>query len=422
MSRIFSNDPKIDFVINPFRRLMDPASRIYLAAPYFSFAEPIVSAAAAGKHVHLLVGLNPATSPRALEEVHGVPGVDIRYLTRRFHAKIYIFDDAALLGSANLTDAGLHSNREAVICFDQEEDTADVDDILALFFELWGSARVLTKETLDRFTTAYEKHRRSGPDPDLAIEDVVGRAEPPNIDVASRHKSAKRIFEDELRQRVHEEYGPAYDEASEILNEEGLRRPDLSRLAPAFETNRFLNYVRLKHAVGDETWESAPLRNKEGRRTHIILYGQEWIAAEDHLVYEDYFVRLDTVDRIFKNADSLEDRTLDEITNGLMSIHAFTEQFRFVKGGAASLPTEFWNQNGNDLDRVKWTLSHLLYGKGDFIERLHDVLFDPSMKLRLFGRFCALELYGTVYPEECPPMNGRMAKALRFLGFDVKGA
>lgn len=37
-------------------------------------------------------------------------------------------------------------------------------------------------------------------------------------------------------------------------------------------------------------------------------------------------------------------------------------------------------------------------------------------------RFCALELYGTIRPTECPPINGRMAKALRYLGLDVRGA
>ena len=65
--------------------------------------------------------------------------------------------------------------------------------------------------------------------------------------------------------------------------------------------------------------------------------------------------------------------------------------------------------------------SHLLYGKGDFVERMHDILYDASFKLHLFGRFCALELYGTVKPEEYPPINRRMAKALRYLGYDVKG-
>ena len=69
--------------------------------------------------------------------------------------------------------------------------------------------------------------------------------------------------------------------------------------------------------------------------------------------------------------------------------------------------------------KVKATLGHLLHGSGGFIERLHDVLYDAKYKLNYFAKFSALELYGTVKPEECPPMNGRMAKALRFLGFDL---
>jgi hypothetical protein len=81
-------------------------------------------AAFAGKPVQLLIGLNSATSPAAVAEVYKLPNVSARYRTRRFHAKIFLFDDAALLGSANLTTAGLLLNREAVICLDQRADTA----------------------------------------------------------------------------------------------------------------------------------------------------------------------------------------------------------------------------------------------------------------------------------------------------------
>lgn len=221
---------------------------------------------------------------------------------------------------------------------------------------------------------------------------------------------------------MHEQYGPAFAEVSGILEGEGLRRDDLAELALPFETNRFLNYIRLTHVIGDEAWQSAPRRGREERRAEVIRYGREWSTVEDHRVPEGFFTRLDTVKEVFSDSDSFGDRDQREITDGLMSIHAFTEQFRFVKGGEENLPTEFWNRNGNDVSRVRSTLSHLLYGSGDFIERLHDTLFDPARKLGRFGRFCALELYGTVNPEECPPMNGRMAKALRFLGFNVKGA
>jgi hypothetical protein len=104
-----------------------------------------------------------------------------------------------------------------------------------------------------------------------------------------------------------------------------------------------------------------------------------------------------------------------------MSIHAFHEQIRFVKGGTAQLPIAFWSDNNQDVTKVRRTLAYLIHGSGDFIQRLHDVLYDPAMKLAYFGRFCALEIYGTIKPEDCSPMNGRMAKALRYLGFDVRG-
>ena len=66
-------------------------------------------------------------------------------------------------------------------------------------------------------------------------------------------------------------------------------------------------------------------------------------------------------------------------------------------------------------------MSDLIHRTGDFIQRLHDVLYDVEMKLGYFGYFCALELYGTLKPDECPPMKGRMAKALRYLGYEVRG-
>jgi hypothetical protein len=125
---------------------------------------------------------------------------------------------------------------------------------------------------------------------------------------------------------------------------------------------------------------------------------------------------------VFGTPGAIASASKEEVTFGLMSLHAFTEQFRFVKGGAVNLPLAFWAANNQDVTRVKETLTYLIHEPGDFILRLHDVLYDPSMKLGFFARFCALELFGTVKPEESPPMNGRIAKALRYLGFDVRGA
>jgi hypothetical protein len=74
------------------------------------------------------------------------------------------------------------------------------------------------------------------------------------------------------------------------------------------------------------------------------------------------------------------------------------------------------------IDRLRASLTYLIHGHVDFAPRLHDVLYDARLSLGLFGFFCAPELAGAVQPEDCPPMNGRMAKALHYLGFEVKAA
>lgn len=421
MTRIFSNGPG-SFVIAPFEKLIAGTSQLFLAAPYFTMAAPLLQAVKKGKTIQLLVGLNAATSPEALRQVHEVPGLAVRYLTSRFHAKIYIFGETALLGSSNLTDGGLYSNREAVICLDRPEDTDAIEEIRALFVELWDAGQVLTKEKLESFAKAHAAARKRAGDPDKDIEDAIGRAEPPNINVKSHEKSKERVFLEGLRQLVYEQYRPAFNEVTAILDEHNYRRPELSSVGIANETNRFLNYVRLSHVFGDEAWQTAPLRSPADRRSLISNLGEEWATADDSKVPEDYATWLVTVRQTFGTKDAINGATKEQITAALMSLHAFLEQLRFVKGGAKNLPTEFWKRNDDDLARVKSGLAHLLHGPDDFIKRLHDILYDPSRKLALFGRFCALELFGTVFPDICPPMNGRMAKALRYLGFDVKGA
>ena len=55
--------------------------------------------------------------------------------------------------------------------------------------------------------------------------------------------------------------------------------------------------------------------------------------------------------------------------------------------------------NSGGLDarrRVKKTLKCVLYGGGDFVVRLYDVLHGGAFKLRLFGLSCSLELFGTI--------------------------
>jgi phosphatidylserine/phosphatidylglycerophosphate/cardiolipin synthase-like enzyme len=187
MGRLFSNGPNRDFVRAVFERLAAGSSQLYLAAPYFNYAEPVIQAANSGKPVQLLIGLNSASSPQALSAVLGLAGISVRYFTHRFHAKLYIFDDAALVGSANLTDAGMMANREGVVCFERDEDQETIEEVRLLFAELWNDASVLTPDKLQAFATII-RTTKTGPDPDVAIEAALGRSTPKNINVESRKR------------------------------------------------------------------------------------------------------------------------------------------------------------------------------------------------------------------------------------------
>lgn len=395
------------------------SNNLWIAAPYVTETEELAEAAKAGKSVRLLVGLNDCTSAKALRDLHDIPGCMIRYFTRRFHAKIYVFDQAAMLGSSNLTDGGLCSNREATICLDSSE---DLIELRALFLELWESASVLTPQKLEDFERVHGSVRGGRPDYDPRLESIIGISEPTNIRVGSEKKSKERLFIEQLRREVYEEYKPAFDEVTNLLNTNNLRRNDLTGIGSAMETNRFLNWVRLSQAIGEDAWRETPLRpNPADRHGEILRLGQEWVQADRNKVPADYIDWLNTVRKVFANRETIQEVSKDQLTDGLLSIHAFHEQSRWKGGGKTGLAERFWAANDDDITRVKRTLRNLLFGPGDFIQRFHDLLYDPEFTLKYFGYFCALELFGTVRPDQYPPMNGRMAKALRYIGFNVRG-
>ncbi|MFG4729335.1 phospholipase D-like domain-containing protein [Pseudomonas aeruginosa] len=417
-SSIFTNSPGQDQVLRPFQRLISTASHIRLAAPYFTRPGEILEAAERGAKIDLLVGLNPATNPAALRQALEADNCSIRYFTDGFHAKIFLFDGVAMLGSANLTDGGLVSNREAVVLLDQPGDEERIRDLEALFAVLWDSAEVLTRQVYLKFKDAWEKASRmdSRDTPFQSLADV----EPPTVLAGSGHKTAQQHYLSDLRKTIYEQYLPAFEEVAAILREQGTRRPEFNGLAWGPEVNRYLNWVRLEHAPGDAAWQDAPIRRPQDRRTQIQTLVMEWLSTATPRIPEDYFELLETLHAVMESPESIRASSKEQIAAALMCVHAFSEQLRFTLGGAEALPAKFWEGNREDLGRVLDTLIYLIHGHEEFAARIGSVLYDPKYKLASFGRFCALELVGTLKPEQVPPINGRMAKALRFLGFDVR--
>lgn len=134
----------------------------------------------------------------------------------------------------------------------------------------------------------------------------------------------------------------------------------------------------------------------------------------------NYFELLQGLHSTLGTPESILASSRDQIAEALLCVHAFHNQLRFTRGGADRLPAKFWEGNQDDLERVQKTLVYLVHGNEDFAVRICNVLYSDRYKLFSLGMFSALELVGTLKPNQCPAINGRMAKALRFLGFKVK--
>lgn len=220
--------------MNPFTGLISKASQISIAAPYVTKTDALLDAARSGKRVDLLVGLNAITTPAALAAVYQEPNIRVRYYAHpRFHAKIYIFDAAAMLGSSNLTDGGLLSNREATILLEDADDPDAIVELRAVFKNLWEHAHALTPKIFKRFEEARKNIKATGADDVIACK--VGNAEPPNINVDSQHQTAERMFIQGLRRQVME-YGNAFSEITLLLQENKLHAQN--SMAPARQTRQ----------------------------------------------------------------------------------------------------------------------------------------------------------------------------------------
>src|SRR5215470_19222134 len=190
MNRLFSNRGLTNYVMNAYQDQISRSSEILIAAPYVTKTEQLVAAAQVGKRIRLIAGINECTSPQALGALIGLPNCTVRYFTTRFHAKIYIFDKAALIGSSNLTDGGLYSNREATLLV---EDSEDLDEARRLFLELWETAEMLTPDKLKAFAKIHVNPVFTDGNPRYA-DAIGGKVEPPNIKVNSGRRSAARMF------------------------------------------------------------------------------------------------------------------------------------------------------------------------------------------------------------------------------------
>lgn len=430
LSELYANTGATGFTINFFMNAGPHPRSGLLAAPFFTTNDPIKALTDKGCDVRLIVRFSPITTPEALRQALENPRVKTRYFTgAKFHTKLYIIDDIALVGSANLTDRGLKANRELSVLLRQDRDEAFYA-LPGLFDELWNDADVLNKEVLREYEKAFKSKEK--PQDEDAFEKFIHKfvkpAAPRSIVVGSEKKSKERAFIQGFRRKYDEILVPAHDEILDVAQLHGFGRPEYAGQDPQIEMGRFLGWLRLTQGSGDGWRETSLLSDPQDRAARIAEYVQVWQSTDDTVKGDMYHASAEieniaNIRTYLCDPNELDRLNFDELFRHLTGCHAFLERLRFVSkdigenlSGLERLRIDF--QKKNTLEAVVRTVRYLLADTGDAIERAYDCVYG-SYKLKGFGEACVMELLGWGDTKR-PPFNNRSIRGIRLLGFDVE--
>ena len=414
---IYSNSSAKDVVRNGFYNNLKGCSEVLIATPFFSYSDLVEEVLKTDCFVRLIVRLGPATSPDSLSRIIHHPNVHIRYFTTsKFHSKLYIFGEkAAIVGSANLTQAGMQSNSE--ICVEIPRDNEAFDELVRLHQSYWNDADALTPSVLDE----YKDLANSSPDPfkstlENKILNKFGDVEPSGgIEVGKRKPSKEKVFLSSY-QKTYQVFQTAFDEVRQIYLDDGRRQHPEESVPLRIEIDQFFSYVRETFARG-ESYLEEPLRSVDERAIYVKEKLNEWFNQRWNYLDERLPIHLPRIQNQLGSKEAITKATMDELLDALDVCHSFHERLRFFRGGHETHLKVFKEQN--ELKQIRKVLTYLLYGKDEYVTRMGNCIFDPQYELKQFGRSVVQELLGWVNKEGIPICNGRTVKALRYLGYDV---
>ena len=430
LTELYANTRATGFTINFFLNAAPRSRSGLLAAPFFTTIKPIKALTDQGCDVQLIIRFSPITTPTALRQAFENPRVKVRYFTAaKFHTKLYIVDDVALVGSANLTENGLESNRELSVLLRRDRDEAFYA-LAGLFDDLWNEADVLTEEVLREYEKAF-KSREKPQDEDAFekfIHGFVKPAAPNSVVIGSENKSRERAFIQGFRRKYDEILIPAHNEILYVAQQNGFGRPEYVGQDPQIEMGRFLGWLRLTQGGGNGWRETTLLSDPTERAKRIAHFVQIWQSTDD-TVKGDMYRATEEIENIANirtylcSPDELTQLSYDDLFRYLTGCHAFLERLRFASKdigedlpGLERLRIDF--QTKNTIEAVRRTIGYLLSGSGNAIERAYDCVYG-SYRLFGFGEACVMELLGWGDPKR-PPFNNRSIRGIRLLGFDVE--
>lgn len=421
MEGVFANRTEHrDFLTSELQRRGVGGRDVFIAVAFFTEADVVQRFLDNGCNVWLIVRLGFPTSPHALERVMSHPNLKVRvYSARTFHPKLYIFgDEIALVGSANLTSAAITSNQEVVVSV--AADDKRFAELAAIFQEYWDYADVPTEAMLKLYKELYRQYERHDNAAEMLAREAaekLGNTAPDNINRGKKKPAKQSLFLSHFR-KAYQEGVVAFNVVRRVYAASGYRKASEADIPLRLEIDSFISFVREKEAVG-ESWQTGPYRTPAEQEPLIRALIERWEATpwphfENRIVGENY----PRLKRVFATPASIMAADDGDLFDALATLHSFHDRFRFFDGGLKTWREVF--PKSNDPKRTRESLAYLVFGEGDIVERMANLIYDPRYKLDEFGQANVQELIGWCNREELPILNGRTTKVLRFFGAKVR--
>jgi hypothetical protein len=277
----------------------------------------------------------------------------------------------------------------------------------------------LTPEILDRYRVSYSKYARIVKDIEELekhVESTLGLHAFPNIDRGTAKPSQENIYLDDYR-RTYQEATAAFQRLRETYAAIGRRKLSAEAYPLRLEIDLLINHVRDMHAR-ENSWQHTSLWD-EVQEQNFIRIATDWL--NEPLIEFEAWVARENYPRLraaFANKQHLLGTTDDDLFESLQAVHSFRDRLRYHRGGTQGLREYFFGNN--EPERIRTSLAHLIFGQGDVVARMAELIFNPAYKLQGFGRANVQELVGWLNEDDLPAINGRTTKVLRYFGFEVR--
>ncbi|WP_434751013.1 phospholipase D-like domain-containing protein [Paenibacillus amylolyticus] len=385
---------------------------VFIASAFFTRHEYIEELVKNGCKVHLVVRLGFPTSSKALRKVLGLRNVFVRYFTSaRFHPKLYLFEDIAFIGSSNLTGSGILTNNELNVSIDK--DHAGFDRVRDIFADYWDNAAVLKSDVLSKYEEAETVMKKAKGEYEDKMKGI-SLVELPNTNWQGRKKKNPNLYVETV-QRKYQTFLSAFKELESEYLSVNKRLISDDVLPLRLEIHRFMNYIKDIPMQGRTSkGVEHPIRRGEDLKLFVRNQIHNFHDERGHHNFSDVIGKYKKLTTAFESSESIQNLSAEDLLDSLLCVNAFKEHIR-SSGEITTVRDTFYKSN--DINRVKASITYLLFGKEEFEVRVSKCCVSDDYKLNDFGPNSMKELYGWINPDGIPLYNNRVSSSMSWLGY-----